>query len=79
MGKAARVSSIDALKNFKLALAQFTAVANTALGEAEASVRRMTSWVEHEQPAARNRHDAHAVDSLMQGLRPLRQRLINEQ
>ncbi|MHC4083435.1 MAG: hypothetical protein ACYSU2_19155 [Planctomycetota bacterium] len=51
MGKAARVTSIDALKDFKRVLAEFTTLATTALGEAHAYVRRTTSWVEHEQPS----------------------------
>jgi hypothetical protein len=51
MRKAARVTSIDALKDFKRGLAEFTAVATTALSEAQAHVRRMTTWVEHEQPS----------------------------
>jgi hypothetical protein len=50
MRKAARVTSIDALKDFKRVLAEFTAVANTALGEADAYVRRTTSWIEDQQP-----------------------------
>ena len=50
MRQAARVTSIDALKDFKRFLVEFTTVANTAIGEADADVRRTTSWVEHEQP-----------------------------
>jgi hypothetical protein len=50
MRQAARVTSIDALKDFKRFLTEFTTVANTALGEADADVRRTTTWVEHEQP-----------------------------
>ncbi|MHC4767525.1 MAG: hypothetical protein ACYTEI_02300 [Planctomycetota bacterium] len=51
MRKAARVTSIDALKDFRRVLAEFTTLATTALGEAHAYVRRTTSWVEHEQPS----------------------------
>ncbi|MHC4420882.1 MAG: hypothetical protein ACYS1E_09845 [Planctomycetota bacterium] len=51
MRKAARVTSIDALKDFKRVLAEFTVLATTSLSEAQAHVRRMTTWVEHEQPS----------------------------
>jgi hypothetical protein len=49
VGKAARVTSIDALKDFKRVLGDFTTAATTALGEADADVRRTTWWIEHEQ------------------------------
>ncbi len=51
MRKAARVTSIDALKDFKRFLAEFTSLAMTSLSEAQAHVRRTTTWVEHEQPS----------------------------
>ena len=35
--------------------------------------------VEHQQPAAGNRHDPHAMDGFVPGLRPLRQRLVDQQ
>ena len=51
MRKAARVTSIDALKDFKRVLAEFTSLATTSLNEAQAHVRRATTWVEHDQPS----------------------------
>jgi hypothetical protein len=51
MRKAARVTSIDALKDFRRAFAEFRTLASTALNEAHAHVRRTTTWVEHEQPS----------------------------
>lgn len=49
MRQAARVSSIDALKEFRIAFDHFAKVTAAALGEAIADVRRTTSWIEHER------------------------------
>ena len=49
MRQTARVTSIDALKDFKRALDQFMTVAATALGEAASHVQRTTWWIENEQ------------------------------
>ena len=49
MRKTAHVSSIDALKEFKLALADFAAAADSALGEAHADVQRAISWITNDQ------------------------------
>ncbi len=51
MRQAARVSSINALKDFKRALTAFGTLANTAIGEAHADVQRTTSWVRQDQLA----------------------------
>ncbi len=49
MRQFARVSSIDALKQFKQALGQFATVATSALDEAQADVQRTAWWIEHDQ------------------------------
>ena len=49
MRQAARVHSIDALKDFKRALDEFRTLAGTALGEAQADVQRTLNWIEHDQ------------------------------
>jgi hypothetical protein len=49
--QAARVSSINALKDVKRALAGFALLATNALGEANADVQRTTSWVRQDQLA----------------------------
>jgi hypothetical protein len=49
MRKAARVTSIHALKDFKRALDHFATQAITALGEGQADVRRTMWWIENEQ------------------------------
>ena len=49
MRQAARVHSIDALKDFKRALDEFRTLAGTALGEAQADVQRTLGWIEHDQ------------------------------
>lgn len=49
MRQAARVRSINALKDFKRALAGFAALANNALGEAQADLQRTAWWVQHDQ------------------------------
>ena len=49
MRQFARVSSIDALKQFKQALAEFRTIATTALDEAQADVQRTAWWIEHDQ------------------------------
>jgi hypothetical protein len=47
--QAASVSSINALKEFKRALAGFAAVINTALGEAQSDLQRTTWWVQEDR------------------------------
>lgn len=49
MRQAARVTSIDALKDFKRALGSFGIVVNTALGEAQADLQRTTWWIQQDQ------------------------------
>lgn len=49
MRQAARVSSINALKDFKRALGSFATVVNNALGEAQADLQRTAWWVQHDQ------------------------------
>ncbi len=49
MRQAARVSSINALKDFKRALGSFATVINTALGEAQSDLQRTTWWVQQDR------------------------------
>ncbi len=49
MRQAARVSSINALKDFKRALATFATVIRTALGEAQSDLQRTTWWVQQDR------------------------------
>lgn len=49
MRQAARVTSINALKDFKRALGGFAALANGALGEAQADLQRTVWWLQHDQ------------------------------
>ncbi len=49
MLQAARVNSINALKDFKRALGSFATVINTALGEAQSDLQRTTWWVQQNQ------------------------------
>ena len=51
MRRAARVQSIDALKDFKRALGDFGTLAKTALSEAQVDVQRTLWWIEHDQLA----------------------------
>ena len=51
MRQAARVNSIDALKHFKHGLTEFSTLAITALGEAQAEIQRTVWWVQHDQLA----------------------------
>src|SRR5438128_10121401 len=58
----ARVTSIDALKHFRVALFKFIEAANVALGDADADVSRTLMWLQLEQPAywegqIRKRHE----------------------
>lgn len=60
----ARVQSIDALKSFRLALLKFAEAANSVLTDADATLKRVVSWLETEQPAHwehQIRHRAEAV------------------
>src|SRR5947207_1687086 len=45
----ARVTSIDALKHFRVALFKFSEAANVALGDAESEVQRVLMWLQLEQ------------------------------
>jgi len=47
--QAASVSSINALKDFKRALAGFAEVINTALGEAQSDLQRTSWWVREDR------------------------------
>lgn len=49
MRQSARVSSIDALRDFRLALAEFATTAAAALDEAQADVQRTAWWIEHDR------------------------------
>ncbi len=63
MSTGARVESIEALKNFKIALVKFGEKISAALDDAESEMRRVLNWLENEQPKywetqLRKRHDA---------------------
>lgn len=49
MAEGARVESIDAIKDFRAALAKFAELAAVALDDAEGEVGRCAVWLEHEQ------------------------------
>ena len=49
MRQAARVSSINALKDFKRALGSFATVINSALAEAQSDLQRTTWWVQQDR------------------------------
>jgi hypothetical protein len=49
MSNTARVDSIDALRQFRVALIKFAEEANVALGSAESEMQRTMGWLEREQ------------------------------
>jgi hypothetical protein len=49
MSQIARVESVDALKEFRVALIKFAETANGALGDCESEVQRMQMWLENDQ------------------------------
>jgi len=49
MSQIARVESVDALKEFRVALIKFAEAANGALGDSESEVQRMQMWLENDQ------------------------------
>ena len=51
MSQFARVTSLDALRNFKAAIAEFAEQAGQALSEAQSDVQRTVWWIQHDQPA----------------------------
>jgi hypothetical protein len=51
MGLSARVTSIDALKTFRGAVAEFRSEAGAALIEAESEIQRTLLWLRHDQLA----------------------------
>jgi hypothetical protein len=48
MSQFARVTSIDALRDFRAALLEFSETGRSALGEAQSDVQRTVWWVQHE-------------------------------
>src|SRR5579862_7094668 len=63
MATAARVQDIDALKAFRASMLTFAEKASNSLGEADAELQRVTSWLENEQTSywtseLRKRHTA---------------------
>ena len=62
MGDSARVESVDALKQFRVALVKFAESANVALADAEGELHSTLTWLENEQynfwqSQIRKRHD----------------------
>ena len=51
MRQAARVSSINTLREFRHALIEFGDIDRSALGESESKIQRAVWFVEHDQPA----------------------------
>ncbi len=49
MSEVARVESVDALKELRVALIKFAETANGALGDSESEVQRMQMWLENDQ------------------------------
>ncbi len=49
MSQGAKVSSVDALRQFRVALIKFADAAGVALGDAESDVQRIQMWLENEQ------------------------------
>jgi hypothetical protein len=49
MSQFARVTSLDALQNFKAALIEFAGEANLALSEATSDVQRTTWWIQNDR------------------------------
>lgn len=50
MAESARVTSIDAIKDFRAALCRFSEDTKNALGAVEMEIRRVVSWVVQERP-----------------------------
>lgn len=72
MSKVAKVQNIEVLKEFRLALLAFAEKATNAVGEADAEVQRVTSWVENEQStfwASEGRKRQAAVNKAKEDLR----------
>jgi len=51
MSQAANVSAIEAIREFKAGLCEFSEQAGAALHEAQADVQRVLSWLQHDQPS----------------------------
>jgi hypothetical protein len=66
MSQFARVASLDAIRDFKAALADFAETANVALSEATADVQRTIWWVSHDQLAHWQREIKKRTDKLNQ-------------
>ena len=49
MSTAARVDSIDAIKEFRVYMTKFQELATMALGDADSDIQRIQSWLEGEQ------------------------------
>jgi phage-related minor tail protein len=73
MSQFARVESVDALRQFKEALAKFSDAARSALTDADGELQRVLNWVQNEQATywkaqVQKRHQAvmHARDAVRQ-------------
>jgi hypothetical protein len=66
MSQFARVASLDAIRDFKAALADFADTANVALSEATADVQRTIWWISHDQLANWQREIKKRTDKLNQ-------------
>lgn len=66
MSRFARVASLDGIRDFKAALADFAETANVALSEATADVQRTIWWVAHDQLAHWQREIKKRTDKLNQ-------------
>lgn len=66
MARSADVRSIDALRDFRVALLEFIDFARRSLATAESEVQRMDSWLTHEQPESWKRQVRHRKEMLAQ-------------
>jgi hypothetical protein len=76
MEGSARVESLDAIRDFKIALAKFIEVGNGALSDAESELNRTASWLDPEQDLYWQGQIRQRADKLAQAQDKLREKQL---
>lgn len=79
MTQFAHITSLDALKNFRAALVEFSESATLALSEAESDVQRTVWWIGHDQHSHWQREIKKRNDKLAQAKADLYRAQLNAQ
>ena len=76
MSQFARVESVDALREFKVALIKFAESARSALTDAESELQRSLNWVQNEQRTYWQGQTQKRYQAMLQAREAMRQKLL---